>query len=71
MMSTNLSKKLWLVGWLVGCDFWGIPFSNLLSCTLPETNSKFAPENGWLEDEFQPFLLGLIRPIFHEVPPEK
>ncbi len=20
--------------------------------TLPETNSKFAPENGWLEDEF-------------------
>ena len=27
---------------------------------LPETNSKFAPENGWLEDEF-PFG---ARPIF-------
>ncbi len=25
--------------------------------TLPETNSKFAPENWWLEDEF-PFLFG-------------
>ena len=24
--------------------------------TLPETNSEFAPENGWLEDD--PFLLG-------------
>ena len=24
--------------------------------TLPETNSKFAPENGWLEDDR--FLLG-------------
>ena len=29
---------------------------------LPETNSKFAPENGWLEDD--PFLLGQFRPIF-------
>ena len=28
--------------------------------TLPETNSEFAPENGWLE--YKPFLLG--RPIF-------
>ena len=27
---------------------------------LPETNSKFAPKNGWLE--YDPFLLG--RPIF-------
>ena len=25
--------------------------------TVPETNSKFAPENGWLEDD--PFLLGV------------
>ena len=24
--------------------------------TLPETNSQFAPENGWLE--YKPFLLG-------------
>ena len=24
--------------------------------TVPETNSKFAPENGWLE--YDPFLLG-------------
>ena len=24
--------------------------------TLPETNSEFTPENGWLEDD--PFLLG-------------
>ena len=24
--------------------------------TLPETNSEFAPENGWLE--YDPFLLG-------------
>ena len=30
------------------------------SCTLPETNSEFAPENGWLEED--PFLLGW--PIF-------
>ena len=29
--------------------------------TLPETNSKFTPENGWLE--YDPFLLG-SRPIF-------
>ena len=29
--------------------------------TIPETNSKFAPENGWLEDD--PFLLA-FRPIF-------
>ena len=29
--------------------------------TLPETNSKFAPKNGWLE--YDPFLLG-SRPIF-------
>ena len=28
--------------------------------SLPETNSKFAPENGWLEDDC--FLLGM--PIF-------
>ena len=28
--------------------------------TLPETNSKFAPKNGWLE--YKPFLLG--RPFF-------
>ena len=28
-----------------------------LGFTLPETNSKFAPENGWLEDE-QSFLNG-------------
>ena len=28
--------------------------------TFPETNSKFAPENGWLEDDC--FLLGW--PIF-------
>ena len=26
--------------------------------SLPETNSKFAPENGWLEDD--PFLLGWL-----------
>ena len=26
--------------------------------TLPETNSKFAPENGWLE--YKPFLLGRL-----------
>ena len=31
------------------------------STTLPETNSKFAPENWWLEDD--PFLFG-ARPIF-------
>ena len=29
--------------------------------TLPETNSKFAPENGWLEDELVSFL---ANPIF-------
>ena len=23
-----------------------------MNLTLPETNSHFAPENGWLEDEF-------------------
>ena len=23
-----------------------------LNNTLPETNSEFAPENGWLDDEF-------------------
>ena len=28
----------------------------LSQMTLPETSSKFAPENGWLEDD--PFLLG-------------
>ena len=27
-----------------------------LTYTLPETNSEFTPENGWLEDD--PFLLG-------------
>ena len=26
-------------------------------CTLPETNSEFSSENGWLEDDFF-FLLG-------------
>ena len=31
-----------------------------ISGPLPETNSKFAPKNGWLE--YDPFLLG--RPIF-------
>ena len=25
---------------------------NIQLFTLPETNSKFAPENGWLEDKF-------------------
>ena len=29
--------------------------------TLPETNSKFAPENGWLEDEL---VSCLAHPIF-------
>ena len=28
--------------------------------TLPETNSKFAPENWWLEDEFPPIFRGYI-----------
>ena len=28
----------------------------MLGITLPETNSKFTPENGWLEDD--PFPLG-------------
>ena len=34
-------------------------------CTLPETNSKFTPENGWLE--YKPFLLGfgLLRGWIH------
>ena len=27
----------------------GIPIKLLPPITLPETNSKFAPENGWLE----------------------
>ena len=31
-------------------------FSFLDSVTLPETNSEFTPENGWLEDDR--FLLG-------------
>ena len=34
--------------------------SRLLPSTLPETNSKFAPKNGWLE--YDRFLLGW--PIF-------
>ena len=33
------------------------------SNSIPETNSEFTPENGWLEYYF--FLLGrLVRPIF-------
>ena len=38
-----------------------IPTNLGLTDTLTETNSHFAPENGWLEDEF-PF--GVFRPIF-------
>ena len=34
--------------------------SIVLHLTLPETNSEFTPEKGWLEDD--PFLLGW--PIF-------
>ena len=35
----------------------GTPFLRKKSpTTLPETNSKFAPKNGWLE--YDPFLLG-------------
>ena len=36
--------------------------SPYISTTLPETNSKFAPENGWLEYDLFPF--GAFRPIF-------
>ena len=32
-------------------------------CTLPETNSKFAPDNGWLEYDPASFW-GVKRPIF-------
>ena len=39
---------------------WEEPGSLFLRYPLPETNSEFTPENGWLEDD--PFLLG--RPIF-------
>ncbi len=35
-----------------------------LKITLPETNSKFAPENPWLDDES--FALGQIPSIFQE-----
>ena len=31
-------------------------YTIIIHTTLPETNSKFAPENGWLEDDA--FLLG-------------
>ena len=36
----------------------GIHFRNMQTkiYTLPETNSEFTPENGWLE--YKPFLLG-------------
>ena len=37
---------------LLGCHL----IQQLTTTTLPETNSKFAPENGWLEVDF--FLLG-------------
>ena len=34
----------------VGFSFWGSMFQKgNFDITLPETNSKFAPENGWLE----------------------
>ena len=36
-------------------DILGFEFLNMKD-TLPETNSKVAPENGWLE--YDPFLLG-------------
>ena len=36
--------------------FWG--------CTLPETNSKFAPEHGLLLEEDEILRLGQDRPIF-------
>ena len=33
----------------------GSSISPYISTTLPETNSKFAPENGWLEYDLFPF----------------
>ena len=46
------------VRWFSGFGFaWGLPKPrNSEELPVPETNSEFAPENGWLEDDR--FLLG-------------
>ena len=46
---------MWGLAWMIfGLDY-----------PKPETNSKFAPENGWLEDD--PFPFWGKRPIFRPI----